>query len=112
MEDIQIEVTNICNFSCIYCPRDILIRKPTYIDIKLYEKIYYMFRNNESFILNKDGEPFLHPNIKDIISILDSNKRIRIPSNGVYLTKDITDFLAERKNKIELNKRCKECNIK
>jgi len=76
MESIQIEVTNICNFNCIYCPRDFLKRSPIYMNMLLFEKIYEMFGMNDNFILNKDGEPFLHPNIKDMITILGQKKNL------------------------------------
>ena len=101
--NLQIELTNICNFDCIYCPRPLLNRKPEYMKLEIFKKIYDIFKSDiRGIIINKDGEPFLHNNIKEIIEYIEPNKIIRIPTNGVFMNNDIVDFLISRQNKIKL----------
>lgn len=86
----QIELTNICNYNCIKCPRtpELLTRPKGFMDIKLIEKILKLARKYNSFInFSFFGEPLLH---KDFFTILDMSKDIHtiINSNMSLATKE------------------------
>ena len=75
MEKVQIEVTSKCNLSCEYCLGKNLNGK--FIQSNLVEKL----DGFKEYILYGYGEPFLHPNIKEIISSIDG--KITISTNGM-----------------------------
>ena len=68
---LYIEPTNICNVSCIFCPRHKITRKKGYIDLELYNKIL-----NDASISDVKyirlflyGEPTLHPHLATMIKM-------------------------------------------
>ena len=75
MEKVQIEVTSKCNLSCEYCLGKNLNGK--FIQSNLVEKL----DGFKEYILYGYGEPFLHPNIKEIISSIDG--KLTISTNGM-----------------------------
>lgn len=50
------------------------------------------------------GEPLLHPDFKEMINLLHSkNVFIRLQTNGVYLTEEMSHFLANKVAEIEIS---------
>lgn len=90
-----IDPTNACNLRCKLCPTGlgILGRKQGIIDFQKYKKIIDEIAPyaNEVWLFNW-GEPFLHPNICEIIEYT-SNKKIavRISSNLNRLRDNMAD---------------------
>lgn len=102
---LQIELTNICNFNCIYCPRPFLNRKLQYMSKEVYGQILSMFiKQATTVILNKDGEPLLHPNFKELFLELTSiyTGKVDIYTNGTFLNKDIVDSMGNCNNEVHL----------
>jgi radical SAM protein with 4Fe4S-binding SPASM domain len=95
---LQIEPTNYCNADCISCPSSRSSRKRGHMDIELFYRII----NDASQIgvkrinLFLHGEPFLHPQIIDMIRyIKQKNLSFNITTNGVPLNeKKIEEILA------------------
>ena len=86
---IYVEITNICNLNCSFCSRDNLPRKEMSVNefkivldkIKDYTKTIY---------LHIKGEPLLHSNLDDILSLCDQNHiNVKITTNGTMLSKKI-----------------------
>ena len=96
----NIEPTNACNLKCSMCPRDQSQREIGFMDFGLFRKIVdesklYGARN---FLLHKDGEPLLHPEIVDMVFyIKKTNPRntVYISTNGLLLERDLTASLFE-----------------
>lgn len=90
---INIDPTNYCNFHCLYCPRSLpeycqYVGKYVHLDITLFERIIKeIVAHGRPRILRLYylGEPFLHPQILEMISLAMRNnvaERIEITSNG------------------------------
>ncbi len=86
---IYIEITNICNMKCKFCPDT--NRKKQYMDIKQFEKIVKKICNYTNLIcLHVKGEPLLHGRIEDILAILEKyNLKTNITTNGTLLEKNL-----------------------
>lgn len=108
---IEIELTNCCNASCVFCPNSISPRKKEFID---KQKLFKFLKNEKSKknvnAFNKEfktfdfpkivyaglGEPLLHP---DFIEIIEYTKKlgfiVEVVTNGYLLTHDIVDKMIE-----------------
>lgn len=64
---LQLESTDACNLNCTTCSRDVLIEKATLLDEKLWRSIIDEMRPT-NINVSGIGEPFLHPDIYEIIS--------------------------------------------
>lgn len=90
----NLEPTNACNLKCPMCPRDQSKREVGYLDMGLARKIIdegkdYGPRN---FVLHKDGEPLLHPEIVEIVRYIkkaDPQNTAYISTNGLLLTEEM-----------------------
>ncbi|MCX7921503.1 MAG: radical SAM protein [Clostridia bacterium] len=82
-----IEITNICNLSCEFCPKT--ERKAEFMSRELFERIVSQIKDYTKYIyFHVKGEPFLHP---DIGAFLDLCKRygcrVNITTNGILIDK-------------------------
>jgi radical SAM protein with 4Fe4S-binding SPASM domain len=95
-EALQIEVTNRCNFYCQFCIRRVWNAKPLDMDLNLYKKIAKTnFQKLNRVILYGLGEPFINPNILEMIKIareyLPEYGQIIISTNGSMLNPKLAD---------------------
>ena len=82
---IYIEITNICNLNCSFCPKN--SRPKKFMTIDEFDKITNEISPlTNTICLHLMGEPLLHPNIKEIFDIC--NKK----NLNVYLTTNGTQF--------------------
>ena len=99
---IYIEITNKCNLSCEFCPKDNLKKK----DIKLeeFEEILKKINNYTEYIyLHVKGEPLIHPQFSEIIDLcLKYNKKVNITTNGTMLKQRKEDIKKIRQINISL----------
>lgn len=96
---IVIELTPLCNLSCVMCPRHIIEKNSGYMDFKLWEKLI-----NEIVTINPQaivlpfwrGESLLH---KEFISFsqyaLNRNVRLHISTNGHFVKGEKAQILSE-----------------
>jgi len=84
---LQIEVTSICNLSCIMCPGSKLTRPRQNMDIGLFEKIIKEAEGkSELAILHLMGEPLVHPDLDKMIKICErANIKTVISTNAMLL---------------------------
>lgn len=93
---IYIEITNICNLSCDFCPKT--SRKPMSMSASNFEKIAKKIRPYGRFLyLHVKGEPTLHGEFEEILSICEKlDYRVCITTNGTLL-KQKSDIILKSK---------------
>jgi radical SAM protein with 4Fe4S-binding SPASM domain len=90
---INIEISNICNLQCSFCPE--VIRTKKMMDLDLFEKIIQQVGPlTEQVCLHLMGDPLVHPKFKDFVQVCDRYKMpIFLVTNGVLLKDSIADVL-------------------
>ncbi len=88
---MDIEPTNDCNLNCITCARRQSRRKVGYMKISLFKKIIDDLKGKKIIYLtlHKDGEPFLHKQIFEMISYVKTELTtyLNVTTNGLLLDK-------------------------
>ena len=85
---IDINVTELCNRTCIFCPRadkDFYPNQNLHISLDLVRKMadeLAALNYEGAIVLCGFGEPLLHPEIEEVISILSKVSRVEIVTNG------------------------------
>ena len=99
---IYIEITNKCNLSCSFCPKDDLEKRDIKIDE--FETILKKINNYTEYIyLHVKGEPLLHPEFSKIIDLgIKYNKKINITTNGTLMKLRKEDLAKVRQINISL----------
>ncbi len=82
-----IEISNICNLQCTFCPeveREKKILSPIHFRKILREVLPY----TEQICLHLMGEPLAHPDFAEILKICDEEKAVvQLTTNGTFLNK-------------------------
>jgi len=86
---IYIEITNICNLKCKFCPKT--NRKKEFMNLENFEKIINKVHKHTNLVcLHVKGEPLLHPNLKEILRILEKYKlQANITTNGTLIKENL-----------------------
>ncbi len=84
---IYIEITNICNLSCSFCPND--NRQKEYMTIEKFNIILDKIKDYTDYIyLHVKGEPLMHPYINEFIELAyQKNFKTNITTNGTLIDK-------------------------
>lgn len=94
---ISIEVTNICNARCSFCPREKMTRRQGVMDFGLFKKIIDECAKNGVGEINITGygEPLIDKNLVKKVEYIKSkyNPIISITTNGSLLTKNLSKDL-------------------
>lgn len=100
---IYVEITNVCNLNCIFCPKT--AREPQFMDIESFDKILKEIKPFTDYIyLHVKGEPLLHPGIDRILDSCQLRKfQVHLTTNGI--------LLKEHKNKILSKSSIRQINI-
>ena len=81
---IYIEITNICNLNCSFCPPT--NRKKEYMNIESFQKIISKMENYTDYIyLHIKGEPLMHPNLKEFLELCSNKFFVNITTNATLL---------------------------
>ncbi len=82
---IYIEITNICNLSCSFCPGT--KRPPTVMGAELFGQIVNQAAEYTDYVyLHLMGEPLLHPQLDRILQIcVRQGIRVNLTTNGTLL---------------------------
>ena len=93
---IYIEITNVCNLNCKFCPKSNRDKKVMSIDE--FETIINKINGYTKHIyLHIKGEPLMHPNLDEIIKVANKNNlNVNITTNG-RLLKDKLDIINNNK---------------
>ena len=86
---IYIEITNICNLKCNFCPYT--KRTKETMSVEGFEKIIKKIHKYTQLVcLHVKGEPLLHNNLKGILNILEKyNLKANITTNGTLIKQQI-----------------------
>jgi len=89
---IYIEITNICNLRCKFCPDT--KRKKEFMTVDNFEKIIKKIHTHTNLVyLHVKGEPLLYDNLEEIFKILEKyNLRANITTNGTLIKDKLEAF--------------------
>lgn len=84
---IYVEITNICNMHCSFCPET--NRAKATMSTNSFEYIASEICKYTDYVyLHVKGEPLLHPNLEEILGICEKyNLKVNISTNGTLITK-------------------------
>jgi len=90
---VHIEITNICNLQCTFCPP--VIRDNRMMDIELFRQtVAQIAPLTELVCLHLMGDPLVHPKLAEMIEICDDHGvNIFLVTNGVLIRPEKFDLL-------------------
>ena len=99
---IYLEITNICNLNCDFCPET--KREPEIMSIETFSKILDQIKPYTDYIyLHVKGEPLLHPEIDKLLDIsYEKGFKVNLTTNGT-LIKKVKDKLLMKKALRQIN---------
>ena len=88
-KQIYIEITNVCNLNCSFCPKN--SRPKKFMSIEEFDTITDEISPlTNTVCLHLMGEPLLHPNIKEIFEICGKkNLNVYLTTNGTLIKKNL-----------------------
>ncbi|MDF2609888.1 MAG: radical domain protein [Lachnospiraceae bacterium] len=100
---VYIEITNVCNLSCSFCPTT--RRKPQFMSIDSFSIVLDQVRPYTDYIyLHVKGEPLLHPHIDKFLDLCyEKGLRVNITTNGTLIN--------EAKDKIIMKPALRQINF-
>lgn len=95
-DKIYIEITNICNLSCAFCPQG--KREKEFMTVEKFKYILEQIKFNTNLImLHVKGEPLLHTNLEQILKQCEeSGLKVNITTNGTLLKDKLTILMNAR----------------
>ena len=90
---VHVEISNICNLQCSFCP--VVIRTKKLMDVETFEKIIPQIAPmTEMVAFHLMGEPLLHPKLEQFLEICAKHSLpVFFVSNGVLLTEKRSELL-------------------
>lgn len=90
---IYVEISNICNLQCDFCPP--VLRNKKVMSIESFEKIVSQIQGKTKEIcLHLMGEPLGHPHLKEILDICSQHQvKVNFTTNGVLLNHQKVELL-------------------
>jgi MoaA/NifB/PqqE/SkfB family radical SAM enzyme len=89
LKRVHIELTNVCDFDCLFCPKSVMKRPFGYMDTDLARKIIDEIGENgicEKVTFHVMGEPTMHPRFFDILGYaMDKRVKVGLTTNGSSL---------------------------
>jgi len=94
---VELELTNKCNFKCIFCPREPFSKNIHYFDLNAYDKIVErVLESGIGFLkLCGLGEPTLHPDFMDFLENSKGKIALTLTTNASTLHLFDIDYLLE-----------------
>lgn len=85
---VHIEISNICNLQCSFCPE--VIRDKKLMGVGLFRRtVEQVAPLTELICFHLMGDPLVHPHLEELIDICEENKaKIFFVTNGVLLRPD------------------------
>lgn len=99
---IYIEITNLCNLNCSFCPQT--KRQSEFMNIDTFRNILDQVKPYTDYLyFHVKGEPFLHPQIDKFLDIsYEKGFQVNITTNGTLINK-VKDKLAGKPALRQLN---------
>ena len=84
---VYIEITNVCNLACDFCPRS--DRLPEFMHIETFAKILDQIKSHtDSIYFHVKGEPLLHPELAAFLDLCEEKGfQVNITTNGTLIHK-------------------------
>lgn len=84
---LYIEITNVCNLACRFCPQT--IRQPEFMKLETFSKILDQIKPYTDYIyFHVKGEPLLHLEIDSFLDLsYEKGFKVNITTNGTLLNK-------------------------
>ncbi len=84
---VYIEITNICNLACEFCPQT--IRQPEFMKLEVFSNILDQIKSYTDYIyFHVKGEPLLHPEIDKFLDLsYEKGFKVNITTNGTLINK-------------------------
>ena len=100
-----IEICDICNLKCIHCYNESSINCINIMSLENFKKVCAKLKDID---INKiqiiGGEPFLHPNIKEILSYAaEIFESVEVFTNGTLLNKELLELIRQLRIKVALS---------
>lgn len=97
-----IEITNVCNLSCSFCP--LTKRKKQFLSTSEFEHVLKEVKPYTEYIyLHLMGEPMLNPNLEEFLNIADEmGFKVNITTNGTLIPK-VKEILLNAKALRQIN---------
>ena len=82
-----IEITNVCNLACNFCPQT--RRQSEFMEIETFSKILDQIKPHTDYIyFHVKGEPLLHPKIDEFLDLsYEKGFQVNITTNGTLINK-------------------------
>jgi radical SAM protein with 4Fe4S-binding SPASM domain len=92
---IYIEITNVCNLRCSFCPES--NRQPGFMSLDLFSEVIKKIHGHSDYVyLHVKGEPLLHPLLSEMLDLCYENKlHVNLVTNGTLLA-DKGDMLLSK----------------
>ena len=99
---IYIEITNVCNLNCDFCPQT--NRQKGFMSLEQFEEIIKKIKSYTKLVcLHVKGEPLIHKDLKNMLEILEKyNLKTNITTNGT-LIKENLEVLKQAKSIRQIN---------
>jgi radical SAM protein with 4Fe4S-binding SPASM domain len=92
---IQVEDTTYCNLNCKTCDRAEHITRPQHLNLEHFKRIVMQI-HPKKISLSGNGEPFLHPNMIEMISLAkEQGCSVDITTNGTLITSERCDQIVK-----------------
>ncbi len=89
LKRVHIELTNICEFNCAFCPKSLMKRRPGHMDTSLARRVITELREGgvcEKVTFHVMGEPTLHRDFFEILSHAEAEGvKVGLTTNGAGL---------------------------
>ncbi|NLL05575.1 MAG: radical SAM protein [Clostridiaceae bacterium] len=84
---IYIEITNVCNLACSFCPKT--MRAPEFMKIDTFSNVLEQIKPYTDYIFfHVKGEPLLHPDLDKFLDLsFDKGFKVNITSNGTLINR-------------------------
>lgn len=94
---VHIEISNICNLQCSFCPA--VIRDNKMMDLNTFRSIVEQVAPLSQLIcLHLMGDPLVHPKLKEMVEICDQHQaNIFLVTNGVLMRPEKFDLLLHKR---------------
>lgn len=99
---VYIEITNICNLSCSFCPKT--ERESKFLSVDEFKIVLKKIKPYTKFIyFHLMGEPLLNPNLEEFLKIAhEEDFKVNITTNGTLL-RSVKDILLKAKSLRQIN---------
>ena len=111
MNKVYIEITNVCNLACPFCPKT--GREARFMSADEFRAVVGRIRPLTDYVyLHLMGEPLLHPQLGELLAILrEAGLHAALATNGTLIPKRADELLAAGLYKIGISLHAWEANF-